>query len=49
MEVAVWWYFTTGSMELENSSFVAFAVFCGVSVPTEADFMLPMYGQQIWI
>ena len=45
MDVAVWWYFTTGSTELENLSFVAFAVFGAVSIPTEADFLLPTYGQ----
>ena len=47
MDVAVWWYFTTGSTELENLSFVAFAVYCGVSIPTEADFMQATYGEQI--
>ena len=48
MDVAVWWYFTTGSMELENLWFVALAFFCGVSVPTEDDCVLPIYGPQIW-
>ena len=42
MDVVVWWYFTTGSMELEDLWFVAFAVFCGVSIPTMADFMRPV-------
>ena len=48
MDVVVWWYFTTGSMELENLWFVPFAVFCGVSIPTKANFVLPLYSQQIW-